>query len=120
MVSKPCSWSPVNFVSMLSSMLTGTSGFQQAVDAAVVFDGGDGDGQGVRVFALIDEPAEAGAGVVEDGAARAAAVSAVAAGGDHGDGLFGGEKVADFFAEGQSLEESLRKKRVAPGRWDNS
>src|SRR4249919_2840782 len=71
----------------------GNARFQEAVNAAVVFDGGDGDGQGVCVFTLIDEPAEAGASVVEDGAARAAAVSAVAAGGDHGDGFFVGEKV---------------------------
>src|SRR5579863_8613492 len=61
----------------------GNASFQEAVNAAVVFDGGDGNRQSVCVFTLIDEPAEAGAGVVEDGAAGAAAISAVAAGGDH-------------------------------------
>ena len=117
MVSKPCSWSPVNLVSMLSSMADGDAGFQQAVDAAVAFDGGDGDGQSHRrVRADKMQKAEAGAGVVEDGAAGAAAVSAVAAGSDDGDGFFGGEKAADFFAEGQRLQKSLAKEKLRPKR----
>ncbi len=64
--------------------------FQETVDAAVVFNRCDRDGQGVCVFPLINEPAEARAGVVEERAAGAAAVPAVAARGDCGDCLFGG------------------------------
>jgi hypothetical protein len=83
----------------------GNVGFQQPIHAPKVFNGGNCDGQGVRVVTLIDEPAEAGAGIVEDRAARASIVSAVAAGRNHSNGLFGGEEVADLFAEGERFEK---------------
>src|SRR5580658_10307526 len=86
------------------------SGFQQAVDAAVIFNGRDRDGQCVRMFALIDQPTEACPSVVENRAARAAVVSAVAARSDHGDRLLGGQEMADFFAESKTLEKSREGK----------
>src|SRR4029077_3446505 len=86
------------------------TGFQQSVDAAIVFNRRDSNGQGICVFALIDEPAESCAGVVKDGAAGAAAVSAIAARSDHCYCLLSSEKVSYFFAERESLEECRKGK----------
>src|SRR5580693_4083007 len=83
----------------------GNAGFQKTVHATKVLNGGNSDGRGVRVVTLIDEPAEAGAGIVEDRAARASVVSAVAAGRNRSNGLFGGEEAADLFPEGESFEK---------------
>ena len=44
-VSKPCSWSPVNFVSTFISTFTGTSRLQQPIDAAVVLNRGHNHGK---------------------------------------------------------------------------
>src|SRR5580704_8077844 len=69
------------------------------------------------MFALINEPAEPCARVVEDSAAGTAAVSSIAAGGDHSDRLFGGEEVSDFFAEGESLEKICEGEGLAQVDW---
>src|SRR5450432_471559 len=83
------------------------AGLEQAIDAAVTFDSGDGDGQRIGVLAAVSHPGKSGAGIVEDDAAGAGAVSATVAGNYNCYGLFGGQKLTDLLPEGQALQKSL-------------
>src|SRR5215831_9410916 len=78
-------------------------GSQEPVNAPVILNSSNRDRQRIAAILLVDHPAKACAGVVEHGAAGATVVAAVAAGGEHGEGLFGSEEFADFLAKLQFL-----------------
>src|SRR5580692_567369 len=92
------------------------AGFQEAIYAAIIFNGGDRDGNGVGVFALKDKKTEPSVGVVENSAAGAAAKAAVAAGSDGSDGVFRREEATDFLAEGLTFEKVREREAVAEAR----
>ncbi len=85
---------------------------EQAIDAAVVLDGGDDDRDFDRLLRFIRLRAERGAVVVEECSARAAAVFAVAAGQDHARDFFIDEEGRDLVAHGVALEITLHTRCI--------
>ena len=94
----------------------GDAGFEEAIDAAVIFNGGDCHRNGVGVFALKDKEAEPSVGIVENSSAGAAAIATVAARSDRRNGVFRGQEASDFFAEGLAFEKSSEREAVSPKR----
>ncbi len=87
--------------------------FQQPVHAAVILNRHHHDGQRVGVLPLVDFPAKADAIVVEDGAAGASAITAVAAGRDDCQRVLIRQKLSDLLPQLQALHVLLEEVAVA-------
>src|SRR5215469_6317642 len=86
---------------------------EQAVDASVVLNRQHGAGNRTGMLAPVDEPAEGGSSVVEDGSARASVVAPVAAGDQDRDRFLIGKKLTHFLPEFEALQKRLKSIALA-------